>query len=407
MLRRLYRTGWLTQAQYSGYRASWAAANSTAKNLQGVPGVEMAAVIANVNALAGAGQLTPARLPAVFLTLDRNREWWSTGSVPGTYERVEFSGSQLVWEYYPGQGIELQMLGSFGKANGLYTAGRSHYPRFQALLGELIPLAVHRAGGLAWEYYFNFDGGSPPWVSAMTQGTALEALGRAATTFGPNPYLQLGQQALALFTVRPPVGVRIATPLGARYLQYSFTPQTDIINAFLQSLIGLYDYAQASGSAEAHQLFASGDAQAEAELPRFDTGAWSLYQPGIEDSLDYHVLVTGFLDQLCGLVHAQVYCTTAKHFHAYMTTPPVLGLLTTHVRRRRAFSLRFTLSKYSNVGIVLARGSQDVFLTSADFPYGTDSVTVPPLHRGTYTVRLRATDLPGNTARITGTLRVR
>ena len=44
-------------------------------------------------------------------------------------ERVEFSGSQLVWEYYPGQGIELQILGNFGKADGLYSAGPAQYPR--------------------------------------------------------------------------------------------------------------------------------------------------------------------------------------------------------------------------------------------------------------------------------------
>ena len=55
---------------------------------------------------------------------------------------------------------------------------------------------------------------------------------------------------------------------------------------FLQSLIGLYDYARVSGSQLAGRLFAAGDAQARAELPQFDTGAWSLYQPGIEDSLD-------------------------------------------------------------------------------------------------------------------------
>jgi D-glucuronyl C5-epimerase C-terminus len=241
----------------------------------------------------------------------------------------------------------------------------------------------------------------------MAQGTALQALGRAGKVFGPDPYFQVGSQALSLFTVPPPVGVRVGTPLGARYLQYSFASGTDIINAFLQSLIGLYEYASTSGSTEAQSLFAAGNAQAEAELPRFDTGAWSLYQPGIEDDLSYHVLVTGFLDQLCGLLHVPVYCTTAKHFHTYMKTPPVLRLLTTHARRRRPFTLRFTLSKYSNVGVVVSRGSSDVFLTSADFPYGTDTFSIPPLRRGNYIVLLRATDLPGNTSRITGALRVR
>jgi len=317
-LTRLYRTGWLDQAAYNAYRARWTAALGTTKHLYGLPASELEAVIANLRGIAAGGGLRASRLPALFLTLDRNRQWWTTGPVPSTYQRVEFKGSQLVWEYYPGQGIELQVLGSFGKADGLYTGGPADYPQLRQLLGELIPLAAHRAGGLAWEYYFHFDGGAPPWVSAMAQGTALEALSRAAKAFAQDPYLQLAAQALPLFTIAPPRGVRVATPIGARYLQYSFAPHTDIINAFLQTLIGLFDYARVSGSIQAQQLFAAGNAQAQAELPRFDTGAWSLYQPGVEDSLSYHILVTGFLDQLCARVQAPIYCTTARHFHAYL-----------------------------------------------------------------------------------------
>ncbi len=319
-----------------------------------------------------------------------------------------------MWEYYPGQGLELQVLATFGKADGMYTAGQSQYPQMQALLAEMIPLAVQRAGGLDWEYYFQFDGGRPPWTSAMSQGTGLEALTRAAEAFGrlagpgggSSTYLQIAHQALQVFTVAPPVGVRVPTSVGTRYVQYTFTPGTDIINAFLQSLIGLYDYSKYSGDQEAAQLFAAGNAQAESELPRFDTGAWSLYQPGVEDDLNYHVLVTGFLDQLCSRTAAPVYCTTAQHFHAYLKTPPVLSLLTMQAPGKRGFTLRFSLSKYSHVGIVITRGQKTVLYTSASFPHGTDSFAVSPQKPGTYEVALSATDLAGNFARITGTLQV-
>jgi hypothetical protein len=91
-----------------------------------------------------------------------------------------------------------------------------------------------------------------------------------------------------------------------------------VINGFLQTLIGLYDYAQASGNATAAALFRAGDAEARAEVPRYDTGAWSLYEPGQQDTLDYHILVTGFLHALCDRVHAPVYCTTAAHFDRYL-----------------------------------------------------------------------------------------
>jgi D-glucuronyl C5-epimerase C-terminus len=418
-LARLYRSHQIDAADYHSYSASFRAALGAVKRLGGTRATELEAVVENLHQIAAAGGLIPSRLPALFLTLDRNRQWWTTGPLPFSGQLIEFSGSHLVWEYYPGQGLELQVLATFGKANGLYTAGPTQYQQMRQLLAEMVPLAVRRGGGLAWEYYFHFDGGSPPWVSAMAQGTALEALTRASRAFGPesgsggtsaqppsSTYLQIAQRALAIFTLPPPVGVRVATRIGARYLQYSFAPGADIINAFLQSLIGLYDYAHAGGNAEAQRLFAVGDAQARAELPSFDTGAWSLYQPGLEDTLDYHQLVTGFLDQLCARTGAPAYCTTAEHFHAYMTTPPALQLLTARAPASTSTSLRFHLSKYSHVGVVVVRGRSTLFSTSAYFSYGVDSFALPRLAAGTYTVRLAATDLPGNFNRIVATLRV-
>jgi hypothetical protein len=89
-----------------------------------------------------------------------------------------------------------------------------------------------------------------------------------------------------------------------------------------------------------------------------------------------------------------------------MTTPPALRLLTTRASAKSAASLRFQLSKYSHVGIVVMRGQRTVLSTSAYFAYGVNGVHLPRLPPGTYTVRLAATDLPGNFNRIVGTLRV-
>ncbi len=319
---------------------------------------------------------------------------------------MQFKGSEIVWQYYAGQGIELQVLGTFGEADGMYTAGPSEYGQLTELLGEMIPLAVQRGGGLTWEYYFQFDGGTPPWTSAMSQGTAIEALTRGYRATHQSSYLSLAHRALPIFLLAPPTGVAEPTRNGTRYLQYSFASHTFIINAFLQSLIGLYDYAQASGDALAKRLFAAGDAEARAEVPSYDTGAWSLYQPGIEDSLDYHTLVTGFLQELCSRTHASVYCTTAQHFQTYLKTAPVLSLLTHTARRRTPFTVAFRLSKDSHVGIVVTLGSHTVFETSAEFPYGTHSFRVPALKAGAYSVRLAATDLAGNFSRIAGSVRV-
>ncbi len=339
VLARMYHGRQISAAQYQSYTASYTSALALEKKLSGTRQSELAAVTVNLHNLAVQGFFSPSRLPVLFLTLNRNYQWWNTGPLLSSGARVEFTGSQLVWEYYPGQGIELQVLGTFGKADGLYTAGRAQYGAMRSLVDEMIPLAVRRSGNLVWEYYFYFDGGRPPWVSAMAQGTGLEALTRAYKTVArarptgggsvdASPgarYLQIAHQALSIFNVAPPVGVRVGTSIGARYLQYSFAPGVDIINAFLQSLIGLYDYAQTSGDREAAALFAAGNRQAQAELPSFDTGSWSLYQPGVLDTLDYHELVTGFLEELCARTKAHVYCYEAQRFTEYLRHPQARG----------------------------------------------------------------------------------
>jgi D-glucuronyl C5-epimerase C-terminus len=406
-LTRMYRSHAITQATYRQDNASFNQALKAEKHLTGTRRTELTSVTETLHQVAASGDLTASRLPALFLTLNRNRQWWTTGSLPASGERIEFSGSPLVWEYYPGQGIQLQVLGTFGEADGLFTAGRAHYGELEKLLAQMIPLAAKRAGGLTWEYYFNFDGGRPPWTSAMSQATGLEALTRAFKATGNGYYLNVARQAMPVFTVAPPAGVAVKTALGTRFLQYTFAPSISIINAFLQTLIGLDDYALESSNPLAARLFASGNAEAMAEVPHFDTGAWSLYQPGVEDDLSYHELVTGFLQQLCTLTSASVYCTTAKHFHAYLTTPPTLRQLTTSGRVRKATTLRFRLSKISRVGIVVTRGTTTTFETSATFPYGVDHFTIPAAKRvGTYGIRLTATDLAGNFTAISGTLKV-
>ncbi len=325
VLARLRRTRAISAGDYRHYLTSLDQAGRAVTHLARPRAYELGSVLTNIHNIAAAGALTAPRLPALFLTLDSNLRWWTRGPLLDASQRIEFAGSELVWQYYPDQGLELQELGSFGKADGFYTGGPKLYPRMKHLLSELIPLAARRGGALVWEYYFGFDGGAPPWTSAMSQGTALEALTRAYKAFHDRYYLNIASKALPIFGVRPPTGVSVRTPRGLRYLLYSFAPSPNVavLNGFLQSLIGLDEYAETSHNARAERLFAAGDAEARFDVPHYDTGRWSLYQPGELSSYDYHQLVTGFLAELCSRTHARVYCTTASRFEQYLKHPPV------------------------------------------------------------------------------------
>ena len=57
---------------------------------------------------------------------------------------------------------------------------------------------------------------------------------------------QPARRALGAFQHPPPVGVRVRTAIGAHYLIYSFSPCYRVLNGFLQSLIGLFDFGHAA-----------------------------------------------------------------------------------------------------------------------------------------------------------------
>jgi hypothetical protein len=294
----LRSSGAITQTQYTQYAGAYSAAQASYRKLSGTRRAELGSVIANTQQMAAAGAFTPTRLPVIFLTLEKNRQWWTTEPLIASRERVSFPPSKIVWEYYAGQGVQIQWLGTFGEANGYYLSGHEN-TNLKQLLSEVLPLATDRAGGIAWEYMFHFDGGSPPWTSGLSQGTALQVFSRSWSRFKEQAYLTAAQQALGIYETPPPQGVRVKTSAGAEYAEYTFAPSDHILNGFIQADVGLYDYTSITHDPLGLKLFEEGDAEARAETPHYDTGAWSMYDQYGESDLNYHELLTEFLQHLC------------------------------------------------------------------------------------------------------------
>ncbi|MEA2412782.1 MAG: hypothetical protein QOC77_3343, partial [Thermoleophilaceae bacterium] len=344
---------------------------------------------------------------AVFLTLARNTEWWTNGTLPASGARVGFDGSQVIWEYYPGQGIELQMLANFGRANALWSSKKK--TALRGLVDELLPLASERSGYLAWEYLFRFDGGAPPWTSSISQGTAVQALGRAASLLGDPSLNDAATRALGAFEQPPPAGVRRTTRAGAFYLIYTFAPRLLVLNAHLQAVIGLHDFTELTGDPRAGALYTAGEAEARVAVPRYDTGKWSLYSLSRESDLSYHELVTTFLENLCKRTDQAVYCDTAARFTQYLGEAPAVAPTTRRVRAGAPAQVGFTLDKIARVGMTVTDSTgRAVLATSAVVGRGSRYFTWrSPARPGSYTLRLSATDLAGNRAEpVEGPLKV-
>ncbi|HTA37270.1 MAG TPA: D-glucuronyl C5-epimerase family protein [Solirubrobacteraceae bacterium] len=297
-LQSLQRSAQITPAEYAKYSAAYAAAKRSLGKLSGTRRAELGAVMANVEAMAAGGYFIASRLPVIFFTLEHNRQWWTSEPLVGNGTRVSFPHSLIVWEHYAGQGIEIQWLGTFGEANGYYLSGHENANLHQ-LLGEVLPLATKRAGGIAWEYMFQFDGGKPPWTSGLSQGTALQVFSRSWSRFKEPALLTAAQQALGIFQTPPPNGVQVKTAAGSEYAEYTYAPSDRILNGFIQAVVGLYDYTQITKDPLGLKLFEAGDAEARTETPHYDTGAWSQYDQYSESDLNYHELLTEFLQHLC------------------------------------------------------------------------------------------------------------
>lgn len=152
----------------------------------------------------------------------RNTEFWPGNVAPACGTRVVFAGSPVLFQYYPGQGMQIQPLANFGRANGLwsYCSSRADHTctSLRTLLDAMLPLAATRGTFTAWEYYFAFEGGTPPWMSSMTQGTAIQALSRASSLTHDDRYRAAAQAALGAFETAPPVGVARPAAGGTHYV---------------------------------------------------------------------------------------------------------------------------------------------------------------------------------------------
>jgi hypothetical protein len=413
------RTHKIGGARYRGYVRAYKKARSVRRRLRGARGSQLGYVIASIEGIALRKRLTSSRLPSVFLTLKRNTQYWPHMRFPAAKDQLTFRGSQILFQYYPGRGLQIQQLSTFKKANLMHGActGAVNAPcdraGLQSLLDEESRLAVRRSSRfIAWEYLFEFDGGSPPWISGMADATAIQALGRAAQLLNRPQYLKTARAALGAFDTYAPLGVRTTGFRGGtHYLQYSFAPSTYIFNAFTQSLIGLYDYWKLTGDARAYAQFLRAEPELGREIPFSDVGDWSLYNyRGPESDSSYHELLREVLQSMCTRRLGDVYCTYAQRYRDDQTQPAELDLLGPDAATAGQDTfVSFQLSKLSAVEITIVKDGKTAFHKVATFRRGRRGLTWKPKSAGTYDVRLGAKELRtgnGLRTRASGTIDV-
>ena len=310
-----------------------------------------------------ARQLTRSRLAPLWLTLDRNLEWWTTGALLRSGQRIEFEGSELVWQYYPGQGHAAP------DARQLRQAQRAlgqppERPAASSCSTSCCRSPPSAPAGVAWEYYFSFGGGRPPWVSGLAQGTAVQALARAADAAAPRGRRAADRQA------RRSAIFRSADAAGRARAGRARRPLRDLLvrarPARAQRLHPVADRplrlrAARRRPARRPQLFEAGRAARRArEVPALRhrrVVAVLAREQHARVHLSYHDLLQGFLAEP---VHADGRPPSTAR-------PPSTSCSTRACRRWSTCSpagcaaaatgrVRFTLSKISTVDLRITRG---------------------------------------------------
>ena len=201
---------------------------------------------------------------------------------------------------------------------------------------------------------------------------------------------------------------RASGPRGNHYLIYSFDRHLRVGNAFLESLIGLWDYGQVAGDRGAQTLFAKGDREARHELRLLDTGAWTLYQlHGAESDLNYQRVIRDFARGLCDRTQISTYCDAADRFALYLTQRPQVALLGPKAARAgKPTRIAIRVSKISCLTISIFKGDRVIAQPTWYFPHGVHSLAWRFATPGSYRIKVLARDLVNHQTTVEAPVRV-
>lgn len=388
------KAGRVAPADAARYRSILARTAHALPRLGGAREQNLRSVLADV--ANKADMYTAPRALTLFSELDVNTRWFGAKGPPAYHADV-LGPDQILYRYFPGHGLQFHPLGNFGQLNSLLATGKLDDARTQ--VAALEARSVGRAdGSVVWEYEFRYLGARAPWTSGMAQAVAAQALARASQKLDDASLLELARGAEAALPgklVRPMAGV------GPWVRLYSFS-NAAVLNAQLQTAVAVRDYATIAQDGNAAALADALTKSAETELPKFDTGYWTLYQlGGPEESRDYHDYVISMLTRLHGQTQDPFWSQTASRFQAYDTQPPAFSAgppaapVAPAKRGTARPGVTFWLSKLSTVTLQVGGGSRTLTLA-----HGWHTLAWP-LDRsqpGVYGVSLQARPVAGPAA---------
>ncbi len=378
-VKRAVQSGWIDNATASRSRA---AIDRAARLIRRLPSERADPIDVALSEIAAmSGRLTRPRALALTGQLKANNDWFARRGVPKAHTDIK-DADGLVYRFFAGRCFEFHPLAEFVELNARVWAKDVRGTR--RLADALAARGSHQYGGVAWEYYFDYGGGSAPWLSGMAQAVAAMGFTRAADLV-PDSASKYVASARAAYRVIP---ARLVTNVSAGpwVRLYSFD-STVVLNAQLQTIYSLKTYAARARDTRADALATRMQTTAITMLPRFDTGYWSYYSLGGNLSpLEYQKYVVDLLNSL-STADAR-FADAAKRFGAYLRQPPAFRL-----EQGPLGALRFWLSKPATVTAYSAAGpTQRYSMHDGWHTIGWAEPNGP----GIYPIHVNAVDWAGN-----------
>jgi heparosan-N-sulfate-glucuronate 5-epimerase len=186
--------------------------------------------------------------------------------------------------------------------------------------GERGGFFVHRWGNGKYERL------GVPWVSALSQGTAISALLRGYQLLGDESLLE--EAGAMFFALGRPIeggGVRTVDDCGHLWFEeYPMAPPSHVLNGFIFALWGILDFARVTGDKTAWNWWQGGVETLRAHLREFDCGFWSLYDLGYRElaSMHYHVKIHApQLEAMYALTGEKIFVDYANRWYRFARKP--------------------------------------------------------------------------------------
>jgi len=184
-----------------------------------------------------------------------------------------------------------------------------------------------------YEYHFDWVDLKAPWISCMAQGEAASVLVRAYRLSGKQFYLNHAEESLdPFFKVIEEGGVQSRLSDGSIFVEeYPSAKPTHVLNGFLYALIGLGEYADATGSQSHQELFDNLVRSLCKNIDIWCYARWSLYEErGKANGLNF-----------CTPSYHNLQITQLKWLNKRVNNPDIQHVIETWEKGLNSFFMRF------------------------------------------------------------------